>query len=108
MAITTDLEIYRGEDRTLSFVQSPEEDISSWELEFNLSRAKNTSSQIITRACDLTLPLIGKFKCDLTSADTEALPVGVYQWDVWRVNTGLERLIGIGKFTVLPNVRIPA
>lgn len=108
MAITTDLQIYRGESRSLFFVVSPVTDITDWTLEFNLSRSKNSTTQVLTKSCTILDAPSGTFRCDLTSDETEALLVGNYFWDVWRTDAGYHRVAGIGKFTIIANVRIPA
>lgn len=108
MPTTTNIEIYRGEDVILNFTMDPVEDISTWTIVFTVSRGKNSTIKAVSIDCALTTDgSDGAFMAQLTDAETDGLYPGTYYWDAWKSNPGGERILGIGKFTVLPNVRIP-
>jgi hypothetical protein len=106
MPTTTDIEIYRGEYVSLDFTINPVVDITGWTMQFTLARAKNSSNKLIERACTVVSGPAGTFNAILTETDTDLSP-GKYHWDVWRVNGGALKPLGIGTFTILSDVYNP-
>lgn len=114
MARTANLSIYRGEDITLNFTAyttdtgSTAEDITGWTLSFTVSRSRNSSDKLLTKACSIVIAASGTFRAIIADTDTDNIAPGAYFWDVWRTDAGYERLLGSGTFNILGNARIPA
>lgn len=106
MATITDIEIYRGEYITLDFTVDPVTNITGWTLQFTLSRQKNSNTKLIEEPGYITSAVAGEFSVDLDVDQTDLRP-GKYYWDVWRTNAGSNRVLGIGEFTILPDVLEP-
>ena len=107
MAITTAIEMYRGEDTQLNFTMTTVTDITNWVIEFTVARAKNISTKLIEKICDHTDNINGVFQTVVDAADTQDLQPGKYYWDVWRTDSSVARVLGIGTFTILSDVREP-
>ena len=107
MAITTAISLYRGEDTTIDFTMADGDDITGWVIVFTVSRSKNISTKLFAKTCTLTTPESGLFQTTVDAEDTEDLQPGRYYWDAWRTDSSAARLLGVGAFTILSNVRIP-
>ena len=107
MAITTAIEMYRGEDRQLNFTLASVTDITTWVIEFTIARQKNLTTKLIEKICDHTDQVNGVFQTVVEDADTADLQPGKYYWDAWRTDAGNAVLLGIGTFTILSDVREP-
>lgn len=107
MATETRLPVYRGEDVTIPFTYSPTTDITNFTHTFTLARDRNISTKLLSKTCTTTDAAAGSFSAALTAAELEAIEPGIYFWDVWRVDSGNHRLVGLGSFDLSPNVRIP-
>lgn len=114
MAITTALEMFRGEDRTFHFVAKVSDadgaavvDITGWELEFTVAKEKNRSSKLFTVACVIDTAADGEYHATVPSNLTADIAPGKYYWDSWRVDAGSKRAVGIGQFTIIASVREP-
>lgn len=107
MAITTAITAYRGEDTQLVFTDQDGTDMTGWTITFTLARAKNISTKLLEKNCDFVDASSGVFQVVVESTDTEDLQPGKYYWDVWRTDENEERILGIGSYTILPDVRLP-
>lgn len=104
MPTVENIEIYRGEEIELNFTMSPVEDISGWDIEFNIGGVKH--AKLVTVLADINDGPNGTFTVTLTAIDTDIRP-GRYSYDVWRTDLDTERVIAVGVFTVLDEVRVP-
>jgi hypothetical protein len=108
MATNTALEMAVGEDVTLALTMSPIVDISGWTITFTVARDVNTPSpKLITKTASIVSGPAGTFSVAMQAVDTSAIVPGVYQWDAWRTDTGSNRRLGYGTFTLLATARIP-
>jgi hypothetical protein len=107
MATITPIELYRGDVQQLNFTLESPEDITDWEIVFTLARQKNMTTKLFEKVCDHTDQVNGVFQTVIENEDTSDLPTGRYYWDVWRTNSGEERILGLGTFTINPDVREP-
>lgn len=105
MPTIEDITIYRGEDVDLSFTMSPVEDISDWDIEFNVVGV--SYAKLITIAATITDGPNGTFTISIPAAVTDIRP-GRYTFDVWRTDADTARVVATGTFIVLAEARIPA
>ena len=96
MPATDSIEIYKGEDVTLSFTMNPVVDITGWTLEFNIEQS---GTVVLTKSASVTDGPNGLFSVSLTDADTDGL-ANNYTYDVWRTDDGSESVLAIGNFIV--------
>lgn len=106
MATETAIEISRGEDIQLDFTISPVENITGWNMQFTLSKYKNSVLKTLEIACSIVSGPAGTFKAILLSAQTDIEP-GKYYWDVFRVDGGSKKKLGYGEFTIIKDVYMP-
>lgn len=85
---------------TLAFVVRP----VGADLDDPATYSKTTGNGGIT----ITDAVNGLFKAVLSKAETLALPVGTYDWEVWRTDNGSETRLAFGKFEVVRSVQFPA
>ena len=97
MPSNQDISIYRGQDIDLSFTMSPVEDISGWDIEFNLRGV----GVLVTVAATIDDGTDGIFVISLLDTHTDALTPGIYDYDVWRTDADVEFPLAIGKLTLL-------
>ena len=104
MAIKTALTIFRGEDVVIPF--DVDEDITSWTLSLYLSDTTGDSTPTLTVSASITTAATGLCEVALTAAQTAALSLPVYYWELARTNSGSVAVLAYGALTVLP--RVPA
>jgi hypothetical protein len=109
MAITNNLECFRGEDVTFPFYMSPAEAITGWIIRFGLKKV-NAQGKIVGATmlqdvlCTHDNDPAGHFSAPLTAAMTTVDP-GTYHYDVWRVQVSGNVVLTEGRFLVKPEVR---
>lgn len=103
MAGTDTIEIYRGEAVELGFTMNPVVNITGWNLEMTIEDAP--AAKRTTVGAEIVSGVAGTFKVELDAADTAALAPRKYQYDVWRTDSGSERVVAIGDFVVLDVAR---
>lgn len=106
MAGNDQISIYHGEDIQLDFTMNPVVDISGWTLSLNVE-GNPESPKLITKAGTVTDGPNGEFSVTLTDADTGAVAVGRYRYDVWRTDAGNERVIADGELVMKDSARFP-
>ena len=107
MAINQTISIGRGEDIVLKFTMTPRVDITGWNIQFTVVNQFNNSIKILQVAGIAISAPLGKFNVTLSNIQTEVIDPDTYQYDVWRIDSGNERILSIGQFIVTPNARIP-
>lgn len=113
MARTSPITMFRGEDIVLNGTVyttdtgSTAENISGWALSFSVAEARNSTVKLITKAGSIVSAAAGTFTVTIDDTDTDSIAPGTYFWDVWRTDSGSERLLGKGAFTIEGNARIP-
>lgn len=102
------MECFKGEDVLATFTRNSTVDITGWTLAFNLKRAHNDASALLTITPSLLTPLSGIFTVALSATQTGvtmATP-GRYPWDIWRTDSGSYQMISYGFLNLLEDVRI--
>lgn len=104
MAIKTALSLFRGEDVVLPF--DIDEDVTGWTLALYISDTTGDSTPTLTVAGAITTAATGLCSVTLTAAQTGALSLPVYYWELARTNSGAVAVLAYGTLSVLP--RVPA
>lgn len=105
MAGTDAITVYRGEDIQLDFTMSPVENITGWTLLFTVEGSSH-ATKLISKAGVIVSGAAGTFKVTLTATETD-IRAGVYQYDFWRTDSGSNRALAVGTFTVSDVARHP-
>ena len=95
MSISSKIEFFRGEDILLKFSMTPVEDITGWTLSFKVADTIGGTVQF-TKTPTITDGPRGEFQVAIASADTSALTVGRYVWDVRRTDSGSKTTLADG------------
>ena len=103
MASDDPIDVYRGESRALLFAMTPPSSIAGWTI---LLTVKRGGTVYISEPAIIMDAGAGTFRFDLTAVDTAGLPVGNYQYDVWRMDAGQERVMAVGLFAVSDVARL--
>lgn len=101
MASSDIISIFRGEDLDLNFTLDPAEDITGWTIVFTA----RTDSGVLTKPGTVVDGPNGKFDVTLDDVDTDGVKPGHYAYDVWRTDTGSERVLAIGTLKILAVIR---
>jgi hypothetical protein len=104
MSIKSALTLHRGEDVVLPF--DIDEDITGWTLSLIISDTMEDSTPSLTVAGVITTAATGLCSVTLTAAQTAALALPVYQWELLRTNSGAKATLAYGTLTVLPRVGV--
>jgi uncharacterized membrane protein len=111
MAANATVEIFRGEDVAVVCTATETTNITDWDLAFTVAVPGGSVVLTVTTATaaiGLTTPLTGVFTVNLTRAQTSALTLRLYRFDVWRTDSGSnQRLVG-GDLIVNSGIRPPA
>lgn len=108
MAITSTIgPIYTGEDVQLDFTMSPVENINGWTLVFTVKVNEMDAPAILSVPGVVTSGPAGTFTVSLSAANTTLLPPNQYVWDVWRIDSGSEVPLALGKLNVRDTARVP-
>jgi hypothetical protein len=104
----------------LEFTLDPVENILGWtirftvaakvskEKQFKLTRFINVSAaKLITKDAQITDAAGGTFLIQLLTEDTDGMTPGVYEYDLWRVDSGIETPLALGQFILGGVVRLP-
>lgn len=112
MAASGQFSCFSGEAVVLTFSPGEDTSISGWTLVFTVRArrdpdldtllTKSTTASTIT----ITDAAAGVFTLTLTAAQTLALGPGRYAFDVWRTDSGSEKPLILGTFTVEQAVRV--
>lgn len=97
MAQTDTITVYRGEDRLIEVTMEPVVDITGWTL---LLSVHGVGETIFTKDGTITSAENGTFTFTLADDDTAELRPGRYTYDVWRTDSGSERVVAIGEFII--------
>ena len=100
---TDEITIHQGEDLILAFTMDPVEDITGWTIELNV---KGDALVITSAAAVIVSGPLGTFTVALSDAVTDALVAASYLYDVWRTDSGSERILARGIFRVLSVARV--
>lgn len=100
--------IYRGEDVSMTFTMTPTTDITGWTMSFRLKAQISDASVLLGPVnATITTAAAGIFAVALTAAQTLTLPVGTYDYDIWRTDSGSAATLDLGKVTVKGSVKTP-
>lgn len=102
---TNTISIYRGEDVSLPFTMDPVVNITGWTITFVVRSSEGVE---ISKAATVTDGPNGVFTITLADTDTDALRLGTYHYDAWRVDAGSERVLAVGSFVILAPARATA
>jgi len=99
--------LYRGEAVTINFTMAPVEDISTWALQFTVTKTPNKVEKMLgPLPMGIVSGVLGTFQIALTEEQLDIKP-GSYRFDVWRTDEGTEQVKAIGVFLILGNSRLP-
>lgn len=104
MAIKGDLSVFRGEDVVLRF--SIDEDITGWTLALIASDELADATPTLTVAATITDAAAGECEVALTAAQTGALALSSYHYELARTNTGAKTPLRRGSLIVQPRVGV--
>jgi hypothetical protein len=108
MASVANIAFYQGEDVTLTVTMTPATNITGWTLRFSLKKQYADAAALITKSSGAGLTITdaanGVFKVTLTSADSAALDLGNYVYDIQRIDSSSRTVLTIGNLTILPQV----
>jgi len=108
MAVTTLIKLYRGEAITVPFAFQTATDITGWTITFTVSDRPNSTTKVVSSVtCTHVDDESGEFSVVLSADDTDLSPSNLYFWDVWRTDSGYERMLGSGRFMVVASARVP-
>lgn len=96
--------VYRGEDVQLDFTMSPVVDITGWLITMTVEGT--APAKLFTVDAEIVDGLSGTYKVLLTSTETDQAP-GAYQYDVWKMNLGAQRVLAVGMIKVEDVARLP-
>lgn len=105
------LSLYRGEDRTIAFTAVTSTDITSWAIAFTISLYPGSTPllTLTTAGGAITgLTSAGALNVALTRAQTSALTLDEYHWDLWRTDSGTSDRKAGGVLLVNTPIRLPA
>jgi hypothetical protein len=106
MASTQRIEIYQGEAVTLNFTLAPVENIAGWTLLFTAAEYFGSAAKLFSQAGEIVSAANGTFKVDLPASKTDIAHQKV-TYDVWRTDTGFERVLAAGILNILGTARLP-
>ena len=98
MAGKDPIEIYQGEDVTLDFTMNPVIDITGWTLLLTVKGGFTAGGSVVSGP-------LGTFTVALTDDNTDSLIPRKYLYDVWRTDSGSERVLARGEFKVVSVAR---
>jgi hypothetical protein len=96
VAIHTDLEMWRGEDKTFRFTLTPAADATGWTCQFGLRGPDGKDVPGFPRAAVLVTPATGVWEVAVAAADTAGIAATRYGWDLRRVDAGQRLTLGEG------------
>lgn len=105
--------IYRGGAYTLTFnkiasTASPGTDITGWTtIKLTIRDLPTSSTVLLQKTATIVTPLTGIFTFSLSHAETLALGIGTFFYDVQRADAGSEALLSMGAFNVVQEVLYP-
>lgn len=97
------IEIARYEAAQITVTMDPVEDIAGWTFQLNIRSGGTIVLQVLNPSFTIVSAPGGIFRVPLTSAQTAAFAVGaIYEYDIFRTNSGSEAQLAFGNLTVLP------
>lgn len=97
-------DIFRGEDITLTFTRAAVTTISGWTISCRIKKNHGDASAALTIAGSITDAANGVFTVGLTSAQTQALALQSYVFDVIRSDSGSQTQMAVGMLNVLDDM----
>lgn len=94
------IEMFQGEDRIPEFTVTPVEDITGWTIEMFIG----LSTVVVKPGFILDGPN-GKYTTPIVRADTLAEKAGRYDFDIWRTDALLNRVLATGALLLKDAVR---
>lgn len=77
-------------------------DITNWTIK--VMAKDNVGNTVLDKTASVTSGPSGTYSFAVAKADTLLTPA-TYYFDVWRTDSGNEKLMGYGSFTITPDVR---
>jgi hypothetical protein len=88
--------------------------ITGWSLAFvvrptlaDLDDPATISATTANDGIEITSESAGTFTCYLTHAQTSVLPVALYDWEIWRTDSGAQTRLAFGKLQIVRSVQYP-
>lgn len=95
MSIQSRMEMFRGEDVTLTFTMSPVVNITGWAITWKMAERPG-DTVLLTKTATLSDPTNGVFTVSLASADTAEMDAGLYWFDARRTDSGSKATLADG------------
>lgn len=106
MPVGQSIQVYRGEDITLSFTMVPALDITGWTFSLTVARSNNIASKVFQVTGIITSGPNGRFQFIIPSVNLNINP-DTYVYDVFRTSPGNLRILSVGNFIIGPDARFP-
>lgn len=94
------IEMFQGEDRVPEFRVTPVEDITGWTIEMFIGL-----STVVTKPGFPIDAPSGKYGTPIARADTLSEEAGDYEFEVWRTDALLNRVLAVGTLLLKEAVR---
>lgn len=95
------VDIFRGEDITLTFTRAAATTISAWTISCAIKKFHGDSSATLTIAGSITSAASGVFTVALTAAQTAALDLQSYVFSITRTDSGSNTQMAVGYLNML-------
>ena len=96
-----EMTIARYEAVTITATMDPATNVTGWTFALNIRSAGSLLSGYPVTTFSITAAGDGVFTVSLTSTQTAAFAAGaVYNWDIWRTNSGAEKQLAFGTLNV--------
>lgn len=104
---TLNISVARGSAKTYNFTHQTSGsntaavNITGWTITVTVRNADG--SLLFTKTASVVSGAAGTYTWSVTKANTNVTPTS-YPMDIWRTDSGSETLMGVGQFTITPEV----
>ena len=109
MATEADIICHKGAARRIRVEMRPAISIAGWTLGFYLRESETATTLLLSFSGPPQFTIVdednGVFHLDIPEANTLALPVAVYRYNIWRDDAGSKDVICFGNFTIDSQVK---
>jgi hypothetical protein len=97
------VQLARYEPKTFRVTMSPATNITGHTFQLNIRSAGVVVLTKLNATFTIENAATGIFSTTVTSAETAALdPKGIYDYDIWRTNSGGEAQLALGNLEIIP------
>jgi hypothetical protein len=104
-------DLRKGEDYVLEFTSVSDLNIADFTFSFAVKKSTKREDQAldIEKTLDdgitVTDETIGTLEVQLDSADTQSLVSGIYDFELWRTDTGNKKLLAFGTINLMKSIK---